>query len=171
MSAEPPPALPVHSPPGALDAVLALDRPGMLSSALDLHEFEPWSRLQIGPFDVQSWLLPHWVPNAGVRVTAADRVLAYSGDTGPSEDVVEMARDADLLLAEATHVDEVPEESRPFLSTTSQAGRYAAQAGAGRLLLTHLWPGDDPEDALAAAAREYDGDLAVATTGTVVDLA
>ncbi|HEX2355119.1 MAG TPA: hypothetical protein VHI50_01495 [Micromonosporaceae bacterium] len=39
----------MYAPPGALDAVLALDRPGMLDAAYALHEFVPGSLLHIGP--------------------------------------------------------------------------------------------------------------------------
>jgi ribonuclease BN (tRNA processing enzyme) len=41
LAADPPPPLPVYALPGALDAVLALDRPGMLAGALTLHELSP----------------------------------------------------------------------------------------------------------------------------------
>lgn len=64
---DPAPPLPVYALPGALDAVLALDRPGMLAGAYTLHEFAVGSRLDIGPFDALTCLLPHWVPNAGLR--------------------------------------------------------------------------------------------------------
>jgi ribonuclease BN (tRNA processing enzyme) len=57
-------------------------------------------------------------------------VFAYTGDTGPSPDVVGLARDADLLLAEATYVDQVPEDSRRYLSSARQVGRQAADADA-----------------------------------------
>jgi ribonuclease BN (tRNA processing enzyme) len=92
----PSPPLPVYAPPGALDAVLALDRPGMLDDAYVLHEFSPGASLEIGPFRASTRLLPHWVPNAGVRLTAGGEVLAYTGDSGPSPAIVDLARDADL---------------------------------------------------------------------------
>ena len=167
---DPPPPLPVYALPGALDAVLALDRPGMLTDAYVLHEFTAGSALDVGPFRAETRLLPHWVPNAGVRLVADDQVLAYTGDTGASPDVAELARGADLLVAEATYVDEVPESSRRYLSTARLAGRHAADAGAGRLLLTHLWPGTDPAAARAAAADEYAGEIGVATANLVLDL-
>ena len=66
--------LPVYALPGALDAVLALDRPGMLAAAYVLHEFTAGSRLDIGPFRAETRLLPHWLPNAGIRLAAGDRV-------------------------------------------------------------------------------------------------
>ncbi|SCL16052.1 Ribonuclease BN, tRNA processing enzyme [Micromonospora rhizosphaerae] len=160
---DPPAPLPVYALPGALDAVLALDRPGMLTSAYVLHEITVGGRLDIGPFRAQTRLLPHWVPNAGLRLAAGDRVVAYTGDTGPSPEVVELARGADLLLAEATYVDQVPEDSQRYLSSARQVGRQAADAGAGHLLLTHLWPGTDPAAARAAAGDSYEGEIGVAT--------
>jgi ribonuclease BN (tRNA processing enzyme) len=166
-----PPPLPVYALPGALDAVLALDRPGMLANAYLLHEFTAGDKLTIGPFRAETRLLPHWVPNAGVRLAAAGRVIAYTGDTGPSPEVVALARDADLLLAEATYVDQVPADLRHALTSARDAGRRAAQAGAAHLMLTHLWPGTDPAAARAAAADEYDGTVGVAVADLVHDVA
>jgi ribonuclease BN (tRNA processing enzyme) len=167
---DPAPPLSVYALPGALDAVLALDRPGMLAAAYVLHEFTAGGLLDLGPFHAQTRLLPHWVPNAGVRLAAGNGVLAYTGDTGPSPEVVALARDADLLLAEATYVSQVPEDSRRYLSSAHLAGRQASDAGTGRLLLTHLWPGTDAVAARSAAAERYDGEVGVAVGGLVVDL-
>ena len=164
------PPLPVHALPGALDAVLALDRPGMLAGGYVLHEVNPGSGPDIGPFGVRTRLLPHSRPNAGVRLTAAGRVLTYTGDTGPDDGVVDLARGADLLLAEASFIDRVPEDFRRTLSSADLQGRQAAAAGAGRLLLTHLLPGTDPAPARAAAERGYRGEVGVATPGLVIEL-
>jgi ribonuclease BN (tRNA processing enzyme) len=165
-----PPPLPVYAPPGALDAVLALDRPGMLDDAYELHEFAPGAELHIGPFTAQTRLLPHWVPNAGVRLSAGGRVVAYTGDSGPSPEVVTLARQADLLVADATFAGEVPEYAREYLTSAADAGQQAARAGAARLLLTHLWPGTDHGAALGAAAAHFDGGLDVAAPGVTADL-
>jgi ribonuclease BN (tRNA processing enzyme) len=166
----PAPPLPVYALPGALDAVLALDRAGMLDDAYCLNEFSGGSQLNIGPFLAQTRLLPHWVPNAGVRLSAGDRVLAYTGDCGPSPDVVELAHDADLLLAEATHLDPVPEDASLYLTSARQAGRQAGQANVRRLLLTHLWPGTDHAAVLAEAGTTYEGEISIARAGLTVDL-
>jgi ribonuclease BN (tRNA processing enzyme) len=80
----PPPALPVLAPRGALGPVLALDRPGVLDDAIALREFTPGDRLEVGPFAVRSWLLPHWIthlwpgtdPDEAVRAAAG----SYSGE-------------------------------------------------------------------------------------------
>jgi ribonuclease BN (tRNA processing enzyme) len=171
LGATPPPALPVHTLPGAVDPVLALDNPRMLADAYELREFTAGRRFEVGPFQVDTWALPHWVPNAGMRLTAGGRVLAYTGDTGPSPDIAVMARDADVLLAEATFPDhELPASDAPYLSTARQAGEHAARADAGRLVLTHLWPGTDPSAAHTAARRAYSADVDIATPGLIIEL-
>ena len=161
----PVPPLPVYAPPGALDAVLALDRPGMLDDTFELREFAPGTAFETGPFAVRSWLLPHWEPNAGLRLHAGGEVLAYTGDTGPSPDLLPLARDADVFVAEASYPERVPGDSVRYLSSARQAGQAAAAAGARRLLLTHLLPGTDSGAAIEAAAAGYDGGISVAVPG------
>jgi ribonuclease BN (tRNA processing enzyme) len=162
--------LPVYAPPGALDAVLALDRPGMLTAAYDLREFTPGDGYDIGPFQIRTRLLPHSVTNAGIRLTAGGTTLAYTGDSGPSPQIARLSQDADMLLAEASYVDRVPEDTRESLSSARQAGQYAADADVGRLVLTHLLPGTPATAAHAAAADSYPGKIDIAVAGLTLDL-
>ena len=168
---EPAPPLPLYALAGALDAVLALDH-GMLAErrhTYDVHPFADGDELRIGPFTIEVRLLPHFVPNAGFRIATPGGVLAYTGDCGPDAAVVDLARDADVLLAEATYVDDAG-ESVGMLSTARDAARQAAEAHAARLVLTHLWPGTDPDDAIRAARGHYAGPLDVACPGLVIEL-
>jgi ribonuclease BN (tRNA processing enzyme) len=56
LGGDPAPALPVYALPGALDAVLALDRPGMLDDAIALRHFAGGDRFGVGPFTVDTRL-------------------------------------------------------------------------------------------------------------------
>lgn len=170
LSEDPPPALPVHAPRGAVDAVLALDAPGMLARAYRLHGFDPGDRFEVGPFTADTWLLPHFVPNAGIRLTTPGAVLAYTGDTGPSPELPRLARGADLFLSEATYIHRVPTADAPYLLTARLAGGYAREAGAARLVLTHLWPGTDPAVAGEVAAEAFERPVGVAAPGLSVTL-
>jgi ribonuclease BN (tRNA processing enzyme) len=167
LAADRPPPLPVYTLPGALDAVLALDEPEMMRPGLELREFTAGAQFTAGPFSVASCALPHFVPNAGLRLTAAGHALAYTGDAGPSDDLVTLARGADLLLAEATYPEEVPARHAGQLSSAVQAGQAAARAAVGQLMLTHLWPGTDPAAAVTAARRVFAGQISVARAGII----
>ncbi len=167
--ADPPrPPLPVYAPAGALEAVLALDRPEVLAGSYEIQPLEPGDRLALGPFGVRTALLPHPRPNLGFRITAAGRSLVYTGDCGPSDTLIELADGADLLLAEASYAETVPDEIVGALSSAADVGREAATANVQRLLLTHLMPRTDEAGALAAAARSFAGPIAVARPGLSV---
>ena len=155
---------------GEANAVLALDRPEMLAEAYALHESSAGASLHIGPFRAGTRLFPHSAPNADVRPAAGHAALMYAGDSGPSPHTAELADGAGLLVAEASYIDRVPEDSRQYLSGARQVGREAARVGAGRLLLTHLLPGTDYGAAQTAASAEYGGPVDVATPGLVLDL-
>jgi ribonuclease BN (tRNA processing enzyme) len=167
---DPAPALTIHTLPAAVDKVLALDRPGMLDDAYSVIEFAAGDRFDVGPFEVKTWALPHFMPNAGMRLTAGGRTIAYTGDTGPSPDIVALARDADLFIAEATFPDRVPEDSARCLSSARGAGEDAARAEVRHLMLTHLQPGTDPSAAEGAARHSFEGPITIARVHTVVDL-
>lgn len=164
------PPLPVYAPPRALDAVLALDPPRMYSGAYQMHALDSGTVREVGPFRVETYRLPHFVPNLGFRVTAGDVTLAYTGDTGPSPDIARLAAGADVFLAEATYVDRVPHADARYLSSARQAAEQAVSAGVGRLVLTHLWPGTNAAAAVETAGRIFSGRVAVATPDLTVDL-
>ena len=162
--------LTVFSLPGAVDRVVGLDGPGTLDDATAIRPFDAGDRFDIGPVAVRTWALPHSVPNAGVRMTAGGATLAYTGDSGPSPDLVVLARDADLFLAEATFAERVPSSSERTLSSALQAGRTAVEAGVGSLMLTHRWPGTEPEPYEAAARRSFPGTIGIARSGVATSV-
>ncbi len=169
--ADPPlPPLPVYALPGALDAVLSLDRPEVLAGSHELHQFEPGDELSVGPFKVLTALLPHPRLNVGVRISVGSLSMVYTGDCGPSEDLVKLAHEADLLLAEASYAQTVPVEIVGMLSSAIDVGREAAEARVHRLVLAHLMPKTSEADAIAAAAQSFKGRIDIARPGLVVEV-
>lgn len=162
--------LPIYSPPQAVDTVLRLEPTTSLDASYELREFEPGTAFAIGGLAVQTRPLPHFVPNAGARFTGGGRSLTYTGDCGPGDALVELADSTDLLLAEATYLDGVADHHRGHLNDARGAARAASRAGAGSLLLTHLWPGIDHDDARRVASREYTGPVDVARPRLVVQI-
>src|SRR5262249_2383112 len=130
----------------------------------------------VGPFRLESMLLPHFVPNAGVRLTAPGLTVAYTGDTGPDPALATLGHQADLYIVDATGRDQQPAApdaagEPPMLLSATGAGQAANAARAGRLLLTHFWPGNDRRQSPAEAAGEFTGPILSADEGLVIPLA
>jgi ribonuclease Z len=65
--------------------------------------------------------------------------LAVVGDTGKTEDLLDVCRDADALVIESTYLEEEAEMARQFSHLTArQAAELAARAGVKKLILTHI---------------------------------
>ena len=93
--------------------------------------------------------------------------LSYSGDSGETEGLARAAEGADLFICECAFPDGQAVEGH---LTPSSAGRVAARAGVGRLLLTHFYPSLDPEAARSGAAVEFSGPIRAAYDGLRVPL-
>jgi ribonuclease BN (tRNA processing enzyme) len=147
--------VPLYAPVGAERRLaLAYDIDG--EPLTDVFDFVPVGpgALEIGPFTVALARTAHPVECYAIRLTADGRTLVYTGDTGPSQAVVELARGADVLLAEAAHPDQ-PGLPDGLHLTGRQAGEHALAAGVGRLLVTHVPAWVDEQTQLAQARSVF----------------
>jgi ribonuclease BN (tRNA processing enzyme) len=169
--AGPQPPIPVYGPAGTAERIGLIHSPegdGDLLKRFTFETLEP-GRLTVGPFDIQLAHVNHPVETFGFRFTQGGRTLAYTGDTGQAEAVPELAAGADVFLSEAAFLDG-PGLPPDLHLTARQAAAYASQAGVGRLVLTHLQPWNNRDDARSQAAAAFSGELDVATTGQVIEL-
>jgi ribonuclease Z len=80
-----------------------------------------------------------------------------------------LARDADLLIAEAMLAPDLADDApNRGSSSAAEAAQLAHNAGVKRLILTHRWAEDDAEAALAEAAHHFSGPIALAERGLTV---
>jgi ribonuclease BN (tRNA processing enzyme) len=160
------PRIPLYAPEAVLGRVAGLEdgEPSLAERVFAWHPL-PADGYDLGPFRLESWSLPHYVPNAGVRLSSPGLVVAYTGDTGPDPALADVGRDADLFIVDATDRHHGPAMNL----TARQAGEAAAAAGARRLMLTHFWPGTDRDRSRAAAAEAFPGEILVADEDAVID--
>jgi len=131
-----------HGVPALAYAVEEKPRPGRFhperARALGVPMGPLWKRLQMG----KAVRLPDGRlvrPEDVLGPARPGLKLVYSGDTGPCEALVELARGADLLIHEATLGDEHTERAiAEGHSTPSIAAQTALKAGVKRLVLTHI---------------------------------
>jgi ribonuclease BN (tRNA processing enzyme) len=154
--------LPVHLPPGGRQRLDALamaisERVGFFDASYDAVEYDPASTLEIGELRVRFVRGRHYVPAWGVVIEAPDGArLAYSGDTGPSDEVAAGLAGADLLLVEAALRDLRFDDPERGHLTPEEALDLARAASARAALLVHYAPGRRAElETLCRAAGSW----------------
>lgn len=105
----------------------------------------------------------HGPETLAVRIEAEGRSLGYTADTGPAWSATSLGPPLDLLVSEATFTADHEGESQHL--SGRQAGHTARQAGAHRLLLTHLWPSTDRAALHAEAEEAFGGAVELAEPG------
>ena len=151
--------------------VASAEEPGAVDDLSDTFDVSTWDarpEMAVTSDDdevaltVRATRVHHPPESYGLRMTSASgRVLAYSGDTAYCDQLVDVAADADVILCEAswTHSEDRP----PGIHMSGvEAGRIAARAGVGMLVLTHIPPWTDSATVRAEAATEYDGEIRIA---------
>lgn len=129
------------------------------SDVIDMHAWQDRVAVEFGGGrTVTPYRVAHPPEAYGLRfVSETGRTLVYTGDTGVFPGLDDMARGADVLLAEAswTH-DPANRPANVHLSGT-EAGELATRAGVGELLLTHIPPWTSREDVIAEAKAAFAG--------------
>jgi ribonuclease BN (tRNA processing enzyme) len=130
----------------------------------------PKVRVRCAPADHYS------VPDLAYRLDTPDRSFVFSGDTRPSDRLIELARGADVLVHEVmllSALREIASGNAPSLmdhllrshTTTEELGRVAAAAGVRTVVLSHLVPGGLPSitDEMWAEGvrRHFQGEIIV----------
>jgi len=141
-----------------------------LERTFDYHPIEETSEVVVGEVELRFQRTDHPIHTLAVRAASGDGCLVYTADTGPGVDLAAFARDADLLLAEATY--QRAREGQPVHLTAEQAGELADRSGAGELVLTHLAPYLDSARSLEEArATAGNRSVSLAKPGKVFQVA
>lgn len=141
-----------------------------------IEPFEVWKDENVR---VTATLVSHGkvFPNFAYRFDTSDGSVVFSGDTAVSENLVRLAKDAEILVHEAIDptwiakiVGDKPWDDRQKALaqqlqhthvTPEQAGEVATRAGVKTLVLSHLVPGDAPREHWLTAKKTFTGDLIV----------
>lgn len=173
-SPERPSPIPLFVAPKVVERVtplLADDSGDMkLAQGFDVRPIEAGDEVEAGPFRIAARAMTHSVPTVGVRLEADDAVLAYSADTGPTDELTPLAREAGLLIADASWQEDGAGGRPPIHMTAREAGEAAATAGSERLVLAHLRPYLDPEGSLREASEVFTGPVRVAAEGLRMEI-
>jgi ribonuclease BN (tRNA processing enzyme) len=136
----------------------------------DWRIWQPSQR--IGPFTVRAVRVAHPVEAYALRVeenAPGGGAMVYSGDTGPTEALVQLASSVDLFLVESAFLDQPGNPDGMHLSG-AQAAAIGQTAGVAAVVITHIPPWYEPDRVLAEATPHFSGPVSLAKPGAVWDV-
>ena len=116
------------------------DSPTFFSEYFRVHEYDPTSKLTLGALKIEVAQVKHYIEAHAMAISGSKRMV-FSADSGLCDELLELARGADLFLCEATRYD--PADADWGHLTGGQVGELAKKAKVKRLMLTHFWPDCD----------------------------
>jgi ribonuclease BN (tRNA processing enzyme) len=143
----------------------------LIENAFSLEEYDESSSPEVGPFRFSFCRVPHFQETFAICVQSSSGGgrLVFGADSRPTEELVSFAKDADLLLIEATLPRPEREGERGHL-TPREAGEHGRDSGVGRVVLTHISDELDHLWAKKEASAVFDGPVEVAYEGAVYSL-
>lgn len=149
---------------------LSADVPDTIDNMGDSFIYLPWQphhtevidRIHVTPYPVI-----HPTESYAIRLEepATGKVIAYSGDSAYTEELLACARYADLFICEATWGESSEGKVPDMHISGAEAGQIAQAAGVQRLVLTHIPPWVDKEATKRAAEAHFTGPVEIAMPG------
>jgi ribonuclease BN (tRNA processing enzyme) len=171
-----PPRPRLIAPPGARDVFRRLCaaagmREEHIENAFALEEYEPDATVEVGSLRASFHEVPHFTPTFAIDFKSANGGgrFTYGADCRPGKELIEIARDTDLLMVEATLPRPERSGDRGHM-TPAEAGDHAKRAGAKRVVLTHISDELDEVWARDQGTKAFGQPVAMAREGAVYDV-
>lgn len=165
--------IPLYGPAGIADRLAGFlsNTPvrSPVESAFAVTELHDGHQATIGSLRLTSRAVAHGIPAFAVRIETAGSSLVYSGDTAPCAGLKELAQDCDVLLCEAESA-QLSAEDEQVHHTPEDTGGTASETRASRLIVTHVGRFLTPEQAVARAAKRFDGPVGYAAPGAIFSI-
>src|SRR5688500_12993398 len=143
----------------------------LIENAFDLEEFDPDAAVEVGSLRATFHEVPHFTQTFAIDFSSSNGGgrFTYGADCRPGKELIEIARDTDLLLVEATLPRPERTGDRGHM-TPSEAGDHAKRAGAKRVVLTHISDELDETWAREQGTKAFGAPVAMAREGAVFDV-
>ena len=108
---------------------------------------------------VKSIKSEHTDASVSYRIEYDNKSIVYSGDTDYSSEIIKISKNADLLILECSHPDNMKAKGH---LTPSLCGKIATEANVKKLVLTHFYPEADKADVKGQCTKEFNGEIILA---------
>lgn len=130
----------------------------IVPDCLNILEIEEGT-LKLDDFTITARKTPHIESSLAYRIESEGKSLVYTGDTDFSESLIELAKDADVLIIECSSTDDLKVKGH---LTPSEVVKIARESKAKRVVVSHLYPICDERNITEKIKQELDVDVVVA---------
>lgn len=127
---------------------------------MDIIEVKSGERIELPYFSIESRSVNHTPQSLAYKIESQNRSVVYSGDTDYSQNLIELAKNCDILICECSHPDELKTDGH---LSPSSAGEIATKSTTKKLVLTHFYPQCDKVDIENQCRKTYSGELVLGT--------
>lgn len=154
----------------------ALPRPEL---ELNVNDVSPGDVIEGANWKLTTAQVHHvepWLQSLAYRIDTDEGSIVFAGDTGPCPQLLDLAGGADVFVANCWNHQEIMDADgeAPGQTGTLDAARFAAESGAGTLVLAHTGPSlctpGLREKAIGQMAAHYAGEIIFGEEGMVLDL-
>lgn len=125
-------------------------------------------RLDFGPFNIITAKTLHSGDSIAYRIECGGKSVVFTGDADYDQGIVSLALGVDLLIADCSFPDVM--KAKGHLSA-KECGMVAAKAGAGKLVLSHIYPAGSPDtDRIRESGEYFDGEIVLAEDLMSIDV-
>jgi len=143
----------------------------LIDNAFKVAEYDVRSTVTVGEIEARFHEVPHFTETFAVNLSSAGAPgrITFGADCRPGPEIIEAARDTDLLIVEATLPRPERTGERGHL-TPFEAGEHARKAGARRVVLTHISDELDADWAREQGTEGFGAPVEVASEGAVFEI-
>jgi ribonuclease BN (tRNA processing enzyme) len=143
----------------------------LIENAFALEEYDASSTVEVGALRARFQEVPHFTTTYAIDFSSTNGGgrFTYGADCRPGDELIEIARDTDLLMVEATLPRPERTGTRGHM-TPGEAGDHARRAGARAVVLTHISDELDPEWARKEGSEAFGRPVEVAREGAVYEV-
>lgn len=131
----------------------------------DLHRISDGQTLHVCGVDITFFQTFHGAYCLGMVIQAGGRKLVYTADTYYDESLIAHCEGADVLIAETSFYADMPNAKQYGHMNAAEVGRLAKEAGAAKLVLTHLPHFGERSRLAAQAGQIFGGAIETASCG------
>ena len=137
---------------------------------INAKEVEQGTFFEDSGVSVEAIPVKHGIPSLAFKFTAGEKSVVFSGDTAPCENIIEISKNADLLIIECSFPEEVG--SKPGHCIPSEVADIALKANVRKLILTHLFPNcrGKEQEMINTVKKSFSGPVQIGSDLDLIEL-